>query len=182
MNNTTHVMKTLMTFTSVLLPVLLANNASAQSERANETLTGKLSQRAQLIARIEPATIKLGLPVVVRLTLKNNYRDTLRVMDSSDEQDYNVLVVDSTGKEARRTNFGRRLLDEEKHFRSILVLVRPGDQVEASVDVTKIYTLTGPRPYYLRVTRTLLPESDDKMDSKVVEKAVSNPVEFTLVE
>lgn len=119
----------------------------------------------------------------MKLTLKNNDRDPIHVMDTFVEQDYEILVVDDTGKEAKRTNFGRHLVeDERKADRAILLLIEPGQQVEASVDITKIYNLTEPRLYYVRVMRWLLPESDDKIDPKIVEMAVSNPCAFTLVE
>jgi hypothetical protein len=135
-----------------------------------------------LVAEVAPAIIKRGSPVTVSLTLNNISGDTIRLTDTFKEQDYEILVVDSAGKEVKRTDFGRRLREERKDFRRVLVLLNPGEKIEAEVEITKLYDLTEPKTYYARVMRTLLPESDERADPKVVEKAISNPVAFTVVE
>jgi len=161
----------------MLLPVLLmmtisvGNSASAQSTEPHATPVTKASLRAQLVAHVEPAIVKRGSPVTVKLSLKNVSRDPVRVLDTFDEQDYEFLVVDGSGTEAKRTDLGRHLIEDEKRaFRASLRLIEQGETVEASIEVTKIYELTEPRTYYVRVMRTLLPASD-KADPKTVEKA-----------
>lgn len=173
---------TLLIQTLLIVIVSVGNSARAQSGGTHANPSTKVSPRAQLAARIEPASVKAGSPITVLLSLKNGSRDTIRVQDTSVEQDYEILVVDGSGTEAMRTDLGKHLMQEEKHFRAILVLIKSGDEVEAAVDITKIYDLKEPKTYYVRVMRTLLPESDDKIDPRVVERVVSNPVAFTVVE
>jgi len=180
--------------TSLLLLALLGAGAPAQVPRTTATPNpAYASARLELDASVEPASIKSGNPIFVKLRLRNVSGTRVSVVSTADDIDYELLVTDATGAEARRTSHGRALFqDEFEAFRSVGLELDPGQEIQVALDITRIYELKQPGTYYLQAARThILPDastprpnayshSNRDAGKEPIEKAVSNKVQFTV--
>jgi hypothetical protein len=146
------------------------------------------SDRLQVHAAIEPASAKAGTPIVVKLIAKNIWYNTVTVSDYGAEVDYGLIVVDSLGKEAPRTRLGNQVFRREYILlRTAVTYLEVGQEIRAEIDVTKIFQLTQPGIYYMWATRDPFPGSPDEpkltgdLSKLPIERAFSNPVQFTIV-
>lgn len=165
---------------SATLAVVLSCGSGlyGQSRNSREPLPTKVSPRFQLLAEVEPASGSAGSPILLTLRLRNVSSGRGYVLDTLDEQDYEIRVTDQAGKEVERTSYGRHLAEDERGGSAKPREIEPGTEAIAKIDVSKIYALTKPGRYFARVTRVVAPDAP----SKFVEKAVSNPIAFIVVE
>jgi hypothetical protein len=160
------------------ITLLLAISVHAQSVAAAHVIPVRVSTRLQALADVEPAIAKPGVPVFAKLRLKNISARTVRMVDSG-YTDYDVTVADGSGKEPPLTEFGKRL-PEMPILRSVGLDLEPGQEVQVTLEITKLYQLS-PGTYYARVDRhTIVPELAEEF-GKVDEKAFFNPVQFTIL-
>ncbi len=140
------------------------------------------STRLQLKATIDPASAKLGTAITVKLVLKNISSKVVRVADTSPEYDYELIVADSKGNKLILTDFGDGLYQGKYVLlRSSAIDMEPGQEVQSQIEVTKIYQVNQPGVYYLRANhRNIVPDPADQAKSSV-ERAFSNPVQFTVI-
>jgi hypothetical protein len=181
-------MKTLAGF--VVLVVLGANIAGGQTPGINHPPNHAIipSDRIQVLAAIDPASAKAGTPIVVKLISKNIWYNTVTVSDYGADVDFELIVVDSAGKEVPRTAAGDRLFrGEYVLLHTMLAYLEPGQEIRAEIEVTKIYQVTQPGTYYMWATRDPFPGSPDEpkltgdLSKLPIERAFSNPVQFTIV-
>ena len=144
------------------------------------------STRLQLAAEMDPTSVRLGAPINLKLRLKNVSSGVVRMANNYAEFDYELTVTDSSGKEPPRTEFGRKLLRGEVillHSESLDL--QPGQQVDASLGITQVYQLSQPGTCYARAVRRAIfsppPEPRSADGRLIVEKAFSNPVQFTII-
>jgi hypothetical protein len=173
-----------------VLTVLGANVGRGQAPGINHPPNHAIipSERIQVRAAIDPASAKAGTPIIVKLVSKNIWYDVVTVSDYGAEVDYELIVVDSSGKEAPRTARGDQLFrGEYVLLRTAVIYLEPGKEIRAEIDVTKIYQVAQPGTYYMWATRDPFPGSPDEPkptgdQSKLpIERAFSNPVQFTIV-
>jgi hypothetical protein len=173
-----------------VLTVLGANIAGGQTPGIHHQPNRAIipSDRIQVRAAIDPASTKAGTPIVVKLASKNVWYDTVTVSDYGAEVDYELIVVDSSGREAPRTPLGDQLFrGQYVLLRTAVTYLEPGQEIRAEIDVTKIYQVTQPGIYYMWATRDPLPGSPDEpkltgdLSKLPIERAFSNPVQFTIV-
>ena len=58
--------------------------------------------------------------------------------------------------------------------------MKPGEGLQKTLELTKVFDLTKPGRYFVRVTHVVVSDSDDPSD-KTIETAVSNPVIFEVL-
>jgi hypothetical protein len=171
------------------LAFLSANIARGQTSGINHPPNHAIvpSARLQVHAAIDPASAKPGTPIVVKLTSKNIWYNVVTVSDYGPDLDYELIVVDSSGKELTRTAYGNRLFRGEYVLLPTMVAeLEPGQEIRAEIEVTKIFHVTQPGTYYMWATRDLFPGSPDEPKLTVdqsklpIERAFSNPVQFTI--
>ena len=121
---------------------------------------------------------KLRTAVVLTIRLKNVSSRRGHFLETGTYADYDLLVTDEAGGSVPRTDYGRHLAEDERWGSAILQEIQPDGEVEKSIEVTKVYDLSKPGKYYARVTRVVSAEA--RIDG--CEKAVSNPVAFTITE
>jgi hypothetical protein len=146
------------------------------------------SDRLQVRAAIDAASSKAGAPIVIKLVSKNIWHDRVMVTDYGAEVDFELIVVDSTGKEAPRTRLGDQLFrGDYVLLHTTVTYLEPGQEIRAEIEVTKIYDVTQPGTYYVWATRDPLPGSPDEptptgdQSKRPIERAFSNPVQFTII-
>jgi hypothetical protein len=163
--------------------------ALAQGTKTDAKIPVVLSTRLQLRAEMETATVKLGAPVVVKFRLKNAYSAAIRIGDTWEPYDYELLVTDASGGEPPRTAVGQRIFRGEYGvLHSDSIDLQPGQEIEATLDISTIYQLTQPGTYSVRAMRNKIFGDAAEMSlrnpkerAKSIEKAASNVVQFTIV-
>src|SRR5579863_4171655 len=99
-------------FAFLLVTVLPFSAASGQFKQdPRDGRTVKISTRLQLLAGAEPASVKAGSPVFVKIKLKNMSSRTVRLSDSAPRTDYEITVADIFGREPPRTEWGMKKLN-----------------------------------------------------------------------
>jgi hypothetical protein len=146
------------------------------------------SSRIQLRAAVDAASVRSGVPIVVKLLLRNASSTLVSVGDSRPEYDYDLTVTDGSGKELPRTALGNQLL---RHEYSVLHSdshdLEPGQEIEAEIEITRIYQVSQPGTYYMRAVFHAiwsdLPGQSKSVDEskRPTEKAFSNPLQFTVI-
>ena len=153
-------------------------NLFSQDHRRDGAVPDETSTRFQLHAELASDTAKAGSPIVATLRLKNISSRRGQFLEMGSYVDYELLVTDHLGKEALRTEFGKHLVEDERGGSARSQELQSGEEIEQTLDITKIYILKTPGKYFARVMRVVMPEA------KIVgcEKAVSNTVAFTIFE
>jgi hypothetical protein len=121
-----------------------------------------VSTRLKVTAAIVAASGKLGTPIAVQLVSRNVSSKVVRVIEIVPELDYELVVMDSSGKKLSPTAFLDRMLHTNYDFgsRDPRRELEPGDEVRTEIAVTKIYQINQPGVYYLWATRD---PSDDEV-------------------
>jgi len=144
--------------------------------------TVKASTRLQLTAQPERARQATGGPVFIKTKLSNVHSRSVRLSLTQQEFDYRVTVTDASGVEAPLTEWGKKLkLGEAFPIRQTTSDIEPGRDEQVTVEVSKVYDLSRPGTYTVRVVRNgVWPESEEDT-RRVIEQVTSNPVSFTIV-
>jgi hypothetical protein len=143
--------------------------------------TVKPSTRLQLQVEVDPPTAGPGAQVFAKLTLKNISGKPVSIEETSPRIDYNVTVVDAAGREPERTDWGKRKLTGPFTASMIDSRLQPGQERQATVEITGVYKLSEPGTYYVKVTFGRIYQDDPEESRKIVEIAYSNPVELKIV-
>src|SRR5580700_202619 len=96
-----------------LLPLVIlgANIAVGQTSGVNHPIID--SWRLQVLATMEPPSAKAGTPIIVKLVLRSVWYRVVDVSDISPDNDYELVVVDSSGNKLSRTQYGDQLFRGE---------------------------------------------------------------------
>ncbi len=148
------------------------------------------STRLQLTASVESATARLGTPVLIKLRLRNVSASSVTVVATANDVDYELFVTNAFGKEMDRTPLGKGIFQGVEQSRASMRHLDPGQEIEAQIDVTRIYNLKQPGTYYVQVLRSQIvpdpspprPYGNSNSDAIRIplEKAVSNKVQITI--
>lgn len=180
-----------------LLLSVLSVNAPAQIPRTTSSLSSAIaSARLQLTASVEPASVKVGAPVTLKLRLRNISPGRISLFTFSfDDIDYELFVADASGRELQRTPRGQAVFQQDDFplLKTRQIELDPGAATEATLDVSKIYELTKQGIYYVQafrgrispdpsVPRPYAYSNSHADDARIsVEKAVSTRIQFTIV-
>jgi len=159
--------------TTLALAAIIGGGAFGQSAR--RILPVRASTRLQLIAELDKTNAKEGVPVFINLHLKNISPAVVKLGGSDGYVDYELKVVDGSGKEAQRTEYG---LAEHSILYASSVDLEPGQEDKTTLELTKVYVLP-PGKYYARADRKAIWGTVEEYHT-FEEKAFSNPVEFTI--
>jgi hypothetical protein len=143
--------------------------------------TVKPSTRLQLQVEVDPPTAGPGGQVFAKLTLKNISDKPVNIEETSPRIDYNVTVVDAAGREPERTDWGKKKLTGPFAVSMIDSRLQPGQEREASVEITGVYKLSQPGTYYVKVTFGRIYQDDPEQSRKIGEMAYSNTAELKVV-
>jgi hypothetical protein len=141
------------------------------------------SDRLALSAEIDDPgngqPLRISDGIFLKLRLKNNSSNTVRLDDSRPAYDYEIDVMDAAGHEPPRTDWGERLIREQYVIlRNTFLDIAPGQAVDVRVEITEVFKLF-PGTFTVRVVRKRVwPEKPE--DAKTVfEKVFSSVVTFT---
>jgi hypothetical protein len=160
---------------AVLLPLSVGYG---QQRRDRTPIT---STRLQLFAEVKPAGVKPGGPVTIEVKLKNVSSKNVHLGYSEPIFNYGITVVDMFGKEPPRTEWGDKLLRGEVWSISQQDFdLEPGKEEQAVLDITKIFQLTQPGTYFVRINRFGIWTEKDGDNDKFIETCYSPTVQFTI--
>ena len=133
-------------------------------------------QQAPFSIAISPLqqSIAAGTEVKVEIILKNisNREINLSKSNASSQAEFHFVVEahDDSGKPAPDTEYGRRVMRKETKKRAVLFwseiffTLKPGEIFQDEVIASKLYDLSRPGKYVIRVSR---PVSDNPKDGVV---------------
>jgi hypothetical protein len=125
------------------------------------------------------ATWKTGAPVFFILTMKNNSQHVLHFALTNPAFNYRAKVLDSHGKPVPETEnfrkFREALESGLSSTRNILVVLKPHETCQDTIEVSYLYDVVKPGEYTIQIERDMPPE----LGLGVVK---SNVVKITVVE
>jgi hypothetical protein len=80
-------------------------------------------------------------PSVLTITIANLNQPLVTLSESSAETDFRVRVTTDTGQEVNRTEYGKRLLTQEREYRRIGRELKMGDTFTQTLDLRPIFEL-----------------------------------------
>jgi hypothetical protein len=122
---------------------------------------------------------RVGEPIWIKLRLKSLSYRSVKLSDTWLEHDFQINVVDADGKEPPRTKFGQHSFLPETLLRSTWLYLDPGQELQATIEITKVYQLTHAGVYSIRASRIVAPESKEDAAAGV-ETGFSNTVTFAI--
>jgi hypothetical protein len=107
------------------------------------------------------AEVKSGENVQLTITKTNisDHEIDVGIEVGSPERSYDIDVVDSAGKTAAETSYGRKVHGKERLTQSLLSTtvvgkLAPGKAMEEDLYVNRVFDFTRPGRYSIRVTQT----------------------------
>jgi hypothetical protein len=148
----------------------------------------RVSSRAQLIASLEQARVRVGDPIKLHFRLKNVSSEAINLMASDFNEDYWLVVTDASGAELPRTEEGDRMRQPSRTGGGIVGSLAPGAEYGGgTIDVTKHYQLDRPGNYFVRIARRIglppdmpHPKTAEEGAKMPLEEAVSDLIPFTV--
>ncbi len=144
-----------------------------------------VSTRLTVTAAMVRASGKIGTPIFVKLVSRNVSSKAVEVADAIPELDYELVVINSSGKKLLPTAFLDRMLHTNYNYgaHSPVHEMRPGQEIRSEIEVTKLYQVNEPGVYYMWAMRN---PYDDQVrppfeeSKRPIERAFSNPIQFTI--
>jgi hypothetical protein len=151
-----------------------------------------VSSRAQMVALVERASVRIGDPIKLHFRLKNVSSGVIKYSGSGFTDDYWLMVTDPSGVQLPRTEKGDRMRRRSvSQGPSISGGLSPGEEEgDSAIDVSELYRLDRPGNYFVRIVRRIgaadptdprLMSGDQKVANQIpIEEAVSDLVPFTI--
>lgn len=136
----------------------------------NSKMIGVLSVLGLLGAHASPSaisvsisapntTVHIGQPIPIRVETKNTSNNEVRIVkvvgQGQAELNYQVVVLDAAGRPVPQTTYGKAVTNREILVTSRVVLSLPPTKTSAqTTDLAKMFEITSPGTYTVRVGRT----------------------------
>ncbi len=147
-----------------------------QRKKKPETAV-RITEGFQVSAKAENERIKPGDAAAVRVGIKNVTKKDLHLAEAGSTKDYKLQVSSDTRKTIPLTELGKRLEDNRYDlYMNVSLVIKPGEEREDVIDVSKIYDMKTPGNYsivFQRKVRTL--------EGKGVAQAESNTVHIQVI-
>jgi len=109
------------------------------------------------VASLAKGAVSRDEPITLKLTLTNNTKKEILVIESNPLADYKIDVRDQRGTPVPPTPEGRDLLFRSRWFgRRVSVTIAPGENKTDTFQVNKIYAMTDPGSYAITASRRAL--------------------------
>lgn len=117
-----------------------------------KTVTSRVG--LQFVASLAKSAVSRDEPITLKLTLTNNTKKEIIVIESNPLADYKIDVRDGRGTRAPPTPEGKDLLFRSQWGgRRLSVTIAPGDSKTDTFQVNKIYAMTNPGSYTITASR-----------------------------
>jgi hypothetical protein len=165
--------------TSVVVMILITGTAmisTSLGQNKNVQAAGTPSEGFQLSAKLDQEKLKVGEPVLLKLSLKNITKKDLVVVETSADQDYEIEVTNEHGTRAPLTEKGRRLTQGMRIYTKVIsVKVASGQEQQVNINLNEIYDLNAKGVYSITAKRKV-----PKLDRSGSVELVSNTVKVTI--
>jgi hypothetical protein len=174
-------MKALMIF--LVLTFIGATSGRGQVPENDRSIV--VSTRLTVTATIVAASGKIGTPIVVKLVSKNLSSKVVEVADAIPELDYELVVIDSSGKKLPPTAFLDRMLHTNYNYgaHSPRHEMKPRQEIRSEIEVTRLYQVNRPGVYYMWAMREPFDDQGRppfEESKRPIERAFSNPIQFII--
>src|SRR5579862_10061367 len=110
-------------------------------------------------ASVAAKVIKAGSPVPVSFKFLNSSDHAVTLTDTDPECDYRITVIDEQGRPIRLTEVGQTIYKsttcQGTIIRRNLTTLDPGESEEEIIDAARLFDVTEPGKYTVRVERDL---------------------------
>jgi hypothetical protein len=109
------------------------------------------------VATLDKGTVSRDEPITLKLSLTNNTKKEIIVIESNPLADYKIDVRDGRGTRVPPTPEGKDLLFRSQWGgRRLSVTIAPGESKTDTFQVNKIYAMTNPGSYTITASRRAL--------------------------
>lgn len=127
-------------------------NARPSNRQFSKTVVGQVGLR--FVASLAKGAVSRDEPITLELSLTNNTKKEILVIESNPLADYKIDVRDQRGMRVLPTPEGKDLLFRSHWIgRRLFVRIAPGESKTETFQVNKIYAMTDPGSYTITASR-----------------------------
>lgn len=146
-------------------------------KRMKPQAVGVVTEGFQVSATAEKESIVSGAPARLNVRIRNIKKRNLNLAEAGPERSYKLKVYGDSGRTIPLTEHGKGLMRMEGEFiTNIGLTVKPGQELEDSLEVSNIFDMSAPGHYWV-VARRKVP----KLNGTGVAEAESNTVHFEIL-
>ena len=154
----------------------VTNKESKQAQLSPEGKNPALDN-VQLHAQTEEEMYIPGAPILLKVVVRNNTEKPFLLVDTRrPERDFQLGVRDEEGQSVALTKEGEGLVNNTAIFRRVAVEIKPGEKVEHSFTINKLFEMTVPGTYSVTIKREIRGQ-----DGHPVGEVTSNTVRIKVV-
>jgi hypothetical protein len=137
----------------------------------------RVTEGFQLSAKAENELVKSGASATLRVRIKNVTKKDLYLAEAGIEKDYIVRIFSDTRRTIPLTEHGKVLQSTRGDvYMNLSLLIKPGEEREDVIDISKIYDMKAPGNYSVVLERKV-----GKLEGKGVAQAESNTVHIKVI-
>lgn len=137
---------------------------------------GRVTEGFQVSATAENESVISGAPARLRIRIRNVTDRALYLGEAGTEHDYGVRISSDTGRTIPLTAHGKSVLNGGRFYMNLSILIKPGEEREEVIDISKIYDMKTPGNYSVVLERKV-----GKLEGKGVAQAESNTVHIKVI-
>lgn len=138
---------------------------------------GPVSEGIQISLQPNKEIVRRKEPVLIKVFLKNTTKMPITIAESTPEKDYNFSVTDDKGKSLPLTAYGENLSKNAEEYKRTLLVIKPGQVVEKTVAIDKLYDLSNSNTFYVSAKRAVF-----KLATKGMAQAISNTIKLQVID
>lgn len=135
------------------------------------------SDNVELYARTEEEMYIPGEPILLKVLVRNKTEKAFLLVDTRrPERDYKFDVRNEEGESVALTKDGEDLVNNTAIFRRVAVEIKPGEEVQHSFTINKLFEMSVPNTYSVTVKRAIRGQ-----DGQPLAEVISNTVKIKVV-
>jgi hypothetical protein len=136
-----------------------------KGEVISEMAVSNNSTGFQFSAVLEQKQVEIDQPVNLKFSIKNVAKESRFILESNPETDYRLEVKDERGNSMPLTEYGKQILSTAEEVRLVIVKMKPGEEIEDTIQVNRIVKMIAPGTYYITAKRRVpkTPHNRDRL-------------------
>lgn len=147
-----------------------------KSKQEEPTARGPSYQGFQVSATAENESVISGAPARLRIRIKNVTDRALYLGEAGTEHDYRVRISSDTSRTIPLTAHGKSVLNGGRFYMNLSILIKPGEEREDVIEVSKSYNMKTPGNYSVILERNV-----GKLEGKGIAQVESNTVHVKVI-
>ena len=144
------------------------------TEKDKDRVEKRVEEKGVVLLASMPRKVTAGSEANLRITVTNNGQTSLRYKsDGFGNYSFATLELsNSKGDAVLYTRFGSVVNDDTRDGSASVRLLKPGHKIEVNLNLSRLYDLSEPGEYNLRINRSFngVPSVIDKLPVRVVDE------------